>query len=250
MSEKMMDVERAAFEAWYAEYACVTAERVKTWRSGDGYRAEYAGAFSAWDGWQARASQPVGVPEVSELQRLLDDVRDVRSADDVAFGWHEAIERMCAQTVKAEQVQCDTCHGQGEICVGQQTFGYMSMQPPEPIMEACPECGGEEAPSLPAAGLAVDRVVATAPERIYLIIGDDCPRDADFSELGEVAWCEEEAEQGIEYVRAALSAQQSAPERVSVPRELIVQILRDVPETNLCAKALRALLSGAREGGV
>lgn len=44
--------------------------------------------------------------------------------------------------------------------------------------------------------------------------------------------------------------QQSAPERVSVPRELIVQILRDVPETNLCAKALRAMLSCAREGGV
>ncbi|MDV5861342.1 zinc finger-like domain-containing protein [Pseudomonas mendocina] len=59
-----------------------------------------------------------------------------------------------APTVKAEQVQCDTCHGQGEICVGQQTFGYMSMQPPEPIMEVCPECGGEEAPSLPAAGSA------------------------------------------------------------------------------------------------
>lgn len=63
-----------------------------------------------------------------------------------------------APTVKAEQVKCDTCHGQGEICVGQQTFGYMSMQPPEPIMEVCPECGGEEAPSLPAAGSAVEEV--------------------------------------------------------------------------------------------
>lgn len=64
--------------------------------------------------------------------------------------------------------------------------------------------------SLPATGSAVDRVVATAPERIYLIIGDDCPRDVDFSELGDVVWCEEEAEQGIEYVRAALSAHRQA----------------------------------------
>lgn len=39
---------------------------------------------------------------------------------------------------------CDTCHGQGEVWTGEnQSFGYMSMQPPEPIMEACPECSGE-----------------------------------------------------------------------------------------------------------
>ncbi|XAI95230.1 hypothetical protein [Leptolyngbya phage Lbo-JY16] len=119
-----------------------------------------------------------------------------------------------APTVKAEQVQCLYCQGHGDVTrvSGQTAESYSEHN------EECPECKGTGlAPSLPAAGSAVDRVVATAPERIYLIIGDDCPRDADFSELGEVAWCEEEAEQGIEYVRAALSAQQSSPERVSVP---------------------------------
>lgn len=41
---------------------------------------------------------------------------------------------------------CDTCHGKGEVWTGEsQSFDYMSMQPPEPIMEACPECGGESA---------------------------------------------------------------------------------------------------------
>lgn len=117
---------------------------------------------------------------------------------------------LAAPTVKAEQAQCEECGGNG--------------------------AGGDHeddcaAPSLPAAGSAVDRVVATAPERIYLIIGDDCPRDADFSELGEVAWCEEEAEQGIEYVRATLSAQQSAPERVSVPVELLEALLAHIEES-------------------
>ncbi|HCF2632829.1 hypothetical protein [Pseudomonas aeruginosa] len=47
-----------------------------------------------------------------------------------------------------------------------------------------------------------ERIVKTAPERIYLIVGDECPRDADFGELSEVTWCEDEPAAGIEYVRA------------------------------------------------
>ncbi len=53
-----------------------------------------------------------------------------------------------------------------------------------------------------AEGAQGERVVQTAPERIYLIVGADCPRDADFSELAEVAWCEDDLDDGIEYVRA------------------------------------------------
>lgn len=53
-----------------------------------------------------------------------------------------------------EPVACHVCHGQGEVWTGEnQTFGYMSMQPPEPIMEACPECGGESATPQPSAGV-------------------------------------------------------------------------------------------------
>lgn len=52
-----------------------------------------------------------------------------------------------ALSQQAEPV-CDTCHGQGEVWTGEnQSFGYMSMQPPEPIMEACPECGGDAEPA-------------------------------------------------------------------------------------------------------
>ena len=47
-----------------------------------------------------------------------------------------------------------------------------------------------------------ERIIQTAPERIYLIVGAECPRDVDFSELTEVSWCENDIDDGIEYVRA------------------------------------------------
>ncbi|ONM43116.1 hypothetical protein BXT89_14270 [Halopseudomonas pachastrellae] len=38
--------------------------------------------------------------------------------------------------------RCDTCHGYGEVPAGEtQRFG--DLQPPEPIMMACPECDGQ-----------------------------------------------------------------------------------------------------------
>lgn len=71
-----------------------------------------------------------------------------------------------------------------------------------------------------AEGAQGERVVQTAPERIYLIVGADCPRDADFSELAEVTWCEDDLDDGIEYVRAdkaraALAHPSPAPELVA-----------------------------------
>ncbi|WP_239688955.1 hypothetical protein [Pseudomonas citronellolis] len=53
-----------------------------------------------------------------------------------------------------------------------------------------------------AEGAQGERIVQTAPERIYLIVGAECPRDVDFSELAEVSWCENDIDDGIEYVRA------------------------------------------------
>lgn len=34
-------------------------------------------------------------------------------------------------------------------------------------------------------------------------------------------------------------AQNNSPETVTLPKELVVQILRDVPETNLCARSIK-----------
>ena len=49
-------------------------------------------------------------------------------------------------------------------------------------------------------------VAATAPDRIYLVIGGECPSDARFSDLSDVTWCEDNIDgNGIEYVRTPLA---------------------------------------------
>lgn len=66
---------------------------------------------------------------------------------------------------------------------------------------ACQSLKFKAAPSAQAE--PVSKVVATAPERIYLVIGEDCPDEAEFSSLGEVTWCEDKIDaNSIEYVRA------------------------------------------------
>ncbi|WP_061238223.1 zinc finger-like domain-containing protein [Ectopseudomonas composti] len=205
-------------------------------------------------GWQARASQSVGAPDLSEALALAQTVfarmelaepkGKKLSEKHVARRLLAELERLAATpTVKTEQVRCDTCHGQGEICVGQQTFGYMSMQPPEPIMEVCPECGGEEAPSLPAAGSAGEEVEVVGyyePSRNSLFNDTSHPHLFDqlmtvaqhnrivaaYQEWGDargraMIGLEQIKDAEIEQLRAALSAQQSAPERVSVPRDAL-----------------------------
>lgn len=52
------------------------------------------------------------------------------------------------------------------------------------------------------------KVADTAPERIYLVIGEDCPPDARWDQLDEVTWCEDNVDgNGIEYVRASPAPQ-------------------------------------------
>ena len=68
-----------------------------------------------------------------------------------------------------------------------------------------------------AEGAQGERLIQTAPERIYLIVGAYCPRDVDFNELTEVSWCENDIDDGIEYVRAdkaraAMAQPSPAPE--------------------------------------
>ena len=47
------------------------------------------------------------------------------------------------QPSKLRQERCDTCHGLGEVATGTVTHhGYN--QPPEPDLEVCPECSGEQ----------------------------------------------------------------------------------------------------------
>lgn len=55
----------------------------------------------------------------------------------------------------------------------------------------------------PTDALPVPNIIKTAPDRIYLILGDGIDGDEDFSALEEVTWCQDKQnETDIEYVRA------------------------------------------------
>lgn len=155
MSEQK-DLERAAFEAGINPHCRRRNEH------GDYVIPEIQ---DRWNGWQARASLPAGVPDGWKLVPLEPTDHMMRVARGMSMQEEQCIgceyrklvnAAPAAPTVKAEQVDvCDTCHGQAEVYSGHdQHFHYFDFQPPEPIMEVCPECGGEEAPSMPAAGLA------------------------------------------------------------------------------------------------
>lgn len=73
-------------------------------------------------------------------------------------------------------------------------------------MQAAPHAEGGQAPRR--------AVVATAPERIYLVIGSDCPNQARFGDLGDVAWSAQDVdENGICYIRSDLAGDPSRPGR-------------------------------------
>lgn len=158
----------------------------------------------------AADSLPVGVPDgympIPTAEQLADALENVRCFHDMGAELiaPELLANLLASTtVKAEQVDvCDTCHGQGEVYSGHdQNFHYFDFQPPEPIMDVCPECGGEDSPSLPAAGSA------ELPEPDFALDGGSQP--CYYAET-------------VQRIVAALSAQQSA--HVSVPRELLERV--------------------------
>lgn len=52
--------------------------------------------------------------------------------------------------------KCEYCHGQGEVYSGRdQHFHYFDFQPPEPIMDICPDCNGDDLTPSPANVLAL-----------------------------------------------------------------------------------------------
>jgi len=68
-------------------------------------------------------------------------------------------------------------------------------------------------------------IVATAPERIYLVIGEDVNKSTDFADLGGegITWCEDKIDgNSIEYVRADKSTHppESALQRLTEAGEI------------------------------
>jgi hypothetical protein len=141
MSEQK-DVERAAFEAGINPHCRRRNEH------GDYAIPEIQ---DRWNGWQARASLPVGVPDGYALVPVEPTVEMLRSCRGYGISdprvmetaWKRMLESApAAPTVKAEQVQCETFQDSGIV-------GHS---------DVCPECEEtwKPAPSLPAAGSAVE----------------------------------------------------------------------------------------------
>ena len=74
------------------------------------------------------------------------------------------------------EIVCDTCHGAGEVYTGTMTHhGYN--QPPEPDMDTCPECSGEQRWYVAS---DIDRLVR---ELDSLLNGDSAARQATLSDI-------------------------------------------------------------------
>lgn len=236
MSEKMMDAERVAFEAWYLQKFFEGDKQCGLeWLSTEpcgGYR--HAEPAHAWLIWQARASLPVGVPDGYRLIRTehFDAIkaqlnpkqvnayrgRNIYDEDKVYANWsacasaldeikdvfqqvdwdaeNDLPELLAAPTVKAEQVD-DRAE-----CIADGLSVGMSQEEAEEFADKI------AAPSLPAAGLAVPALDS------WVAFADALGLEL---RMSDALW--ENARKLYYQLRAALSAQQSAPERVSVPME-------------------------------
>lgn len=102
------------------------------------------------------------------------------------------------------------------------------------VHEECIEKAEGEASSLPV-------VVSSAPERIYLVIGKDCPLDARWDQLAEVTWCEDNIDgNGVVYVRDDIARLRTA----DTPLYAVAPAAAAV-EPSDSQEALRAALSDA-----
>lgn len=126
-------------------------------------------------------------------------------------------------TVKAEQVQCSTCNDTSMI-------GDLPIE--------CPDCCHDEAPSLPAAGAV----------GVGCLAGQVCGGDAEHNTVNikldqPAPWYSLRIG-----TRLHLSAQQSAPERVSVPVALLRVACSGGNEAWQALEDLRALLASHGRG--
>lgn len=84
-----LDAERAAFEDWAdSQWPGAKRQQLKCDNYGEYLNCIYR---DMWRGWKARASLPVGVPDPSELQRVIysADSAAKRMLDPDSFWWSE-----------------------------------------------------------------------------------------------------------------------------------------------------------------
>lgn len=310
MSEqKKMDAERAAFEAAYADSQGFEEKAYSLWFKKIGGEYEIAQVASAWWGWQqARASLPVGVPDDRATLLYLMDRFDNEEWSCARCGHSEATHDMdsaiylreylaalaAAPTVKAEPFELRLCEQYHTVLQPDRHYLFTV----DPNCEKCAAIARGEAPSLPAAGSAVEEGEVVA----YLFIKPDGklsmdavrhkPRQAaepvvtvaqqqriDGQRLAEIERIGSELRAVVGVLSAvqeqfnrygerfpdgfdsrvfrwvddavaghALSAQQSAPERVSVPVALLRVACSGGNEAWQALEELRALLASHGRG--
>lgn len=174
------------------------------------------GAPHAPDLWNRRAAPTVQGEPVAwlyEKDGSEPSIRTFRQLIPSGSAWKETP----LYTAPRSAEQCDTCHGQGEIWNGEnQSFGYMSMQPPEPIMEECPECSGEsvtrQQPAEQQPANPDDTATAILGDRMYIA---GLKAGWNYAEAGDREGFAQSIENGYREIREAkreLAEQQPAPD--------------------------------------
>jgi hypothetical protein len=75
-------------------------------------------------------------------------------------------------------------------------------------------------------------VAKTAPKKIWLVIGEDCPPEADFTDCDGVTWCQDKIDaNSISYIRADVAAAQLAAE-VAAAVERAAQVAENYPRAD------------------
>jgi len=99
-----------------------------------------------------------------------------------------------------------------------------------------------------AAKIIAGNIRESSPDRIFLVVGEDCPEESDFNDLQDVCWCaDRQFDTDIEYVRASSSrAEVEIPEGYAlVPRVPTPEMMRAMQSHEWPGIAYGAMLAAA-----
>lgn len=259
---KLIDDEIAKYER-QAREAHADADQTR-----DGFRRDFARQCEAktrqWR--ELRDSLPVGVPDGYALVPV-EPTFEMRDAGNVytlnrstLFAiWRAMLD--AAPTVNAEQVQAPSLPAAGSELTASQcacgdeypanSYGAGFMAANNGICENCDAANSCAIEPMPAAGSSYGIALPSVAEFGEWIGPDgNGPDSATRGMLLALFKWTLDRVCALNASRAALSAQQSAPERVSVPRDLLADLISSDHDTKIQAeRALYALLASHAEGG-
>jgi hypothetical protein len=149
-------------------------------------------------------TEAVARPSYDDLVWCLERIKEASTSYDTAFELSSKILDQVAVRRRYEAQQQAAAHPEAvaELVKALQRVGVEGRA----MGDLTDRDGNAEMSTSPT----LPNVQATAPERIYLVIGDDVEPDTDFAELdrlGGVSWCADKIDDNsIEYVRADLAS--------------------------------------------